>query len=279
MSTEIRIDDYSVSDDTDLRTLKFSIGNKKVTTPTRALNTNTFFKDTKMPSALASLNELYFSLTETSLKNLNEDPATSAEKNKAANKSHSQSDFKPTVCLLQFKNNEVAPRYPTEDEIEILANTAYAFSDITPIPSIPKIARTLTSENLDKFLEYLEACYAAIMVRNKKPIIGYVPPTATLFTRKIINFYIDHGINAFYLDFDGKMISTQATTLNAIKVEIKKRGYEENNFLHYINVSFGKSINNLDVLSARDLLGFGHGLDSLGGIHMGLNAIRNSTSG
>jgi len=269
MSTEIRIDGYSVSEDTDLRALQFSIGNKKVTTPTRALNTNIFFKDTKIPSAFVSLNELYFSLTETTLKNLNEDTATSAAKNKAANKSHVQSNFKPTLCLLQFKNEEVAPRYPTKDEIEILANTAYSFSDITPIPSIPKIARTLTSENLDAFLAYLEACYTAIMVRNKKPIIGYVPATVPLFTRKIINFYLDHGINAFYLDFDGTMISTHATALNALKVEIKKRGYEETNFLHYVNVSFGKSINDQDILSARDLLGFGHGLDSLGGVHMG----------
>jgi hypothetical protein len=140
MSTEIRIDDYSVSDDTDLRTLEFSIGNKKVTTPTRALNTNTFFRETKIPSALASLNELYFTLNETTLKNINEQPAASAAKNKAANKSQVQSDFKPTLCLLQFKNQDFAPRYPAPDEIEILANTAYAFSDITPIPSIPKIA-------------------------------------------------------------------------------------------------------------------------------------------
>ncbi len=269
MSTEIRIDDYSVSDDTDLRTLQFSIGNKKVTTPTRALNTNTFFKETKIPSALASLNELYFSLNETTLKNINELPAVSAAKNKAANKSNIQSDFKPTLCLLQFKNQDFAPRYPTLDEIEILTNTAYAFSDITPIPSIPKIARTLTSENLDAFLAYLEASYTAIMVRNKKPIIGYVPATVPLFTRKIINFYLDHGINAFYIDFDGTLISTNATALNALKVELKKRGYEEKNFLHYVNVSFGKSINDQDVLSARDLLGFGHGLDSLGGVHMG----------
>ncbi|MDP2797532.1 MAG: hypothetical protein Q8N94_08505 [Methanoregula sp.] len=208
-------------------------------------------------------------LNETSLKNINEQPATSAAKNKAANKSQVQSDFKPTLCLLQFKNQDFAPRYPTQDEIEILANTAYAFSDITPIPSIPKIARTLTSENLDAFLAYLEACYTAIMVRNKKPIIGYVPATVPLFTRKIINFYLDHGINAFYIDFDGTLISTHATALNALKVEIKKRGYEEKNFLHYVNVSFGKSINNQEILSARDLLGFGHGLDSLGGVHMG----------
>jgi len=269
MSTEIRIGSYLVSDDTDLRTLKFSIGNKPVVTPTRALNTNTFFRETKIPGQLASLNELYFTLDETSLRNINEQPAASQVKNKAAHKSISQSGNKPTLCLLQFKNDEMAPRYPTTDEIDILTNTAYAFSDITPIPSIPKAARALSVENFDEFLAYLEACYTAIMVRNKKPILGYIPATVALFTKRIVEFYIDHGINAFYIDFDGTMISTHATALNALKVQLKKRGYEENNFLHYVNVSYGKSINDQEVLSARDLLGFGQGLDSLGGVHMG----------
>ena len=107
------------------------------------------------------------------------------------------------------------------------------------------------------------------MVRNKKPILGYIPATGALFTKKIVDFYIDNGINAFYIDFDGTMISTHVSPLNALKVQLKKRGYEENNFLHYVNVSYGKSINNQEVLSARDLLGFGQGLDSLGGVHMG----------
>ena len=269
MTTEIRISDYSVSEDTDLRTLGFSIGNKKVITPTRALNTNTFFRETKIHTALASLNELYFTLDEDSLKNINEKPAASKAKNKAAHKSNVQSDYKPTLCLLQFKNKDISPRYPTTDEIDILINTAYSFSDITPIPSIPKIARALDVENFDEFIAYLNACYTAITVRNKKPIIGYIPATVSLFTKKIIDFYVDHGINAYYIDFDGTLITTHATALNALKVQLKKRGYEENNFLHYVNVSYGKSINDQEVLSARDLLGFGHGLDSLGGVHMG----------
>lgn len=269
MTTEIRVTDYSVSEDTDLRSLRFSIGNKSVTTPTRALNTNTFFRDTILPPALASLNELYFSFNETSLKELDENTATSSAKNKAAHKSIIQSGNKPTLCLLQFRDKGETIRYPRPEEIDILINTAYSFSDITPIPSIPRIARALNIDNFDRFIEYLEACYSAIMVRNKKPIIGYIPATVPLFTRKMVDFYLDRGINAYYIDFDGTLIATHATALNALKVELAKRGYEENYFLHYVNVSYGKSINDQNVLSARDLLGFGHGLDSLGGVHMG----------
>ncbi len=269
MTTEIRITGYSVSGDTDLRSLEFSIGKNHVITPTRAINTNAFFQETIFPRSLVSLNELYYTFDEDSLKKINENPKFSKEKNKAAHKSNVQSHYKPRLCLLQFRNKDISPRYPSPDEIDILVNTAYSFSDITPIPSIPKIARTLSIDNFDDFLGYLDRCYNSIMVRNNKPILGYIPATVPLFTRKIIDFYLDHGINAYYIDFDGTLISTHETALNALKVQIKKRGYEENNFLHYLNVSFGKSINNQEILSARDLLGFGHGLDSLGGVHMG----------
>ena len=57
--------------------------------------------------------------------------------------------------------------------------------------------------------------------------------------------------------------------MNALKRRLKARGYEENNLLCYINVSYGKAINDQDVLSARDLLAYGHGLDCLGGNHVG----------
>lgn len=269
MSTEIRIDVYSVSDDTDLRTLEFSLGRQKITTPTRALNTNTFFKDTKILPALSCLNEIYHRYDPVSLRKIDEISAVSKQKNKEAEKSKVQSGNKPTLCILEFKNKDAGARLPTPDEIEILVNTAYSHSDITPIPSVPRIARELSIANLGTFLEYLNTCYEKIMVRNKKPILGYIPATAPQITRRIIDFYIGHGINAYYFDFDAEVISTHKTELTALNNQLAKLGYEENNFLHYVNISYGKSINDQEVLSARDLVGFGYGMDSMGGVHAG----------
>jgi hypothetical protein len=116
---------------------------------------------------------------------------------------------------------------------------------------------------------YLDLCYNSIEIRNKKNIMGYIPVGAPTFSRMLINYYLDKGINAYYIDFDGSMITTSLEMLNAMKRELSRRGYEENHLFHFINVSYGKSINDQKVLSARDILGFGYGLDSLGGIHMG----------
>jgi hypothetical protein len=206
---------------------------------------------------------------EESLIKKDQDLKFSSDKNKQLKREKEKANSCPYFCLLEFKNKGENWRYPTKKEIDILTNFAYSHSDITPIPSVPKVARNLNYENFDTFIKYLESCHNSIEIRNKKNIMGYIPAIAPLFSRELINYYLDKGINAYYVDFDVSMITTHIDMLNAMKRELAKRGYEENHLLHFINVSYGKSINDQKVLSARDILGFGYGLDSLGGIHSG----------
>jgi len=270
MTRETRISMCSIADDTDLRSLEIQIGPQKFRTPTTAVITNNFYKDTSFPKDLLDLHEMFLRFDEDSLIKLDQDTGYSVDKNKKLDHSVNKTHSCPKFCLLEFKNNtknSVESRYPTHQEIDILTNFAYSHSDITPIPSVPKMVRNLHKDNIDDFLTYLNICCETIEVRNKKCILGYIPTTAPLFTRKIVNLYLDKGINAYYIDFDGTMVTSHLDMLNSLKRELAKRGYDENNFLHYVNVTYGKSINDTKVLSARDLLAFGHGLDSLGGIH------------
>ncbi|MCO5383948.1 MAG: hypothetical protein NHB15_19315 [Methanosarcina barkeri] len=269
MTKETEIHLCSIADDTDLRSLQVRIGNKDLKTPTKAIATNSFYKDTSFPKELCDLQELFLKFDGESLIKKDQDLKFSSNKNKQLKREKEKANGCPYFCLLEFKNKGENWRYPTEKEIDILTNLAYSHSDITPIPSVPKVARNLNIENFDVFIEYLDSCYNSIEIRNKKNIMGYIPATAPLFGRELINYYLDKGINAYYVDFDSSMITTHLDVLNAMKRELAKRGYEENHLFHFVNVSYGKSINDQKVLSARDILGFGYGLDSLGGIHSG----------
>lgn len=269
MTKETKIHLCSIADDTDLRSLQVRIGNKDLKTPTKAIATNSFYKDTSFPKELCDLQELFLKFDEESLIKKDQDLKFSSDKNKQLKREKEKAKECPYFCLLEFKNKGENWRYPTEKEIDILTNFAYSHSDITPIPSVPKVARNLNVENFDSFINYLDSCYNSIEIRNKKNIMGYIPATAPLFSREFINYYLDKGINAYYIDFDNSMITSHLDMLNAMKRDLAKRGYEENHLFHFINVSYGKSINDQKVLSARDILGFGHGLDSLGGIHSG----------
>jgi hypothetical protein len=271
MNTELKINKYTSTDDTELRSLEFDINDSKIVTPVKALITKDFYKETVFPENLSSISELFFKFDEEKLKLMSEDKIYANEKNKTVRKNRSKSHNSPQICITQFNNKSEVARYPTDMEIEILINTAYSFSDITPIPSVPKIARKIDSDNFDEFIGYLRQSYDKILIHNKKKILGYIPMLASHFINELIDFYIglDTGVNAFYLDFDGTMITSHLDTINALKRRLAKNGYEDNNFLHFINVNYGKAINDQDVLSARDLLAFGHGLDSLGGNHSG----------
>jgi hypothetical protein len=269
MTKETKIRQYSNADDTELRSLKIHLGDKTIKTPTKAVLTNNFYKETMFPSDLSDLQELFVRLDEKTLVKADNDSKYSSKKNNDLGKQKDKANECPHFCLLEFKDKGEGWRYPTEYEVKVLTNLAYSHSSITPIPSIPKVARKLDIENFDLFLEYLDACYNSIEVRNKKSILGYIPAVAPAFGRVLINFYLDRGINAYYIDFDGTMVKSRADTINAMKVELAKRGYDENNFFHFVNASYGKAINDEKVLSARDLLGFGYGLDSLGGVHAG----------
>lgn len=268
MSSEVKITKYSNADDTDLRALEVDIGSKTIKTPAKALITNDFFKDTIFPPEFSNLHESFLRFDEKSLISMDEDKKYSMKKNNDIFKYKVKANNCPSICITEFKSSGNGNRYPNPYEIETLSNIAYSFSDITPIPSVPKMVRNINKDNFEDFLTYLRCCYEAISVRNKKKIMGYMPTVTSLYTKKIVDFYVDNGINSFYIDFDGTMVKSHLDSLNTLKRQLAKRGYEENNFIYYINVSYGKSINDQNVLSARDLLAFGHGLDGLGGIHV-----------
>lgn len=269
MTNEVRIIDYACADDTDLRSLTADIGPGKITTPVKTINPRDFYADTDFPRDLTNLHETYLKFDDESLHRMDEDKAYSMQKNKDISRNRKKAYHCPGLCFVEFKTRGQGDRYPTAHEIDVLTNAAYSYSDITPIPSVPKMARSINRENFEEFLQYLSSCIESIEVRNKKCILGYIPSATALYTQKIIDFYLDHGINAYYIDFDGTMVQSHLDSLNALKRRLAARGYEESNFLSYINVSFGKAINDQNVLSARDLLAYGYGLDCLGGNHVG----------
>lgn len=269
MTKEVRIIDYMCADDTDLRSLSADIGAGRISTPIKTMNPRDFYADTDFPQNLTNLHETYLKFNDESLHRMDEDKAYSMQKNKEISRCRKKAHDCPGFCFVEFKTGGPEGRYPTAHEIDILTNAAYSYSDITPIPSVPKMGRTINRENIEGFLQYLSSCIESIEVRNKKCILGYMPSATALYTQTIIDFYLDHGINAYYIDFYGTIVQSHLDSLNALKRRLKARGYEENNLLCYINVSYGKAINDQDVLSARDLLAYGHGLDCLGGNHVG----------
>jgi hypothetical protein len=270
MTRETQIRTVTIADDSDLRSLEITIGGDRLRTPIKALDVRSFYRETAFPTELSGLNEIALTFNAEALRKLSTVDAISRRKNQEIHALVQRGAGSSSIAIPQFQAGGGIVRYPHPDEITALVTIAYTFSDIVPIPSVPNVARQVTIKSADRFQEYLNMCYSTIEVRNRKPILGYIPMNIPPFLlEEVTEFYVEHGVNAYYLDFDGAKVTGYLTALSAIKRTLAEYGYEERSLLHFINGSYGKAINDRTVLPARDLIGFGFGLDSLGGVHIG----------
>ena len=273
MTKEVKISLVDVADDTDLRSLEIKLGNQTLKTPFSSFEASKFYADTKIPYS-NYINEEYKQCGDETLKSINTDSNYVKTLNQKMESSRSKLPKAPRITIVEHRPkieaDAIAP-LPTDEQIDTMVSTAYSFSDITPIPSVPKFSRKIKNENVDDLLHYIKKCHDSIEIWNNKPIMGYVPMNlAKIHLIKVLDFYLNNGINTFYLDFDGTQITSHKSQVTDIKRYMKERGYEENCFFHILNAKYGNAINNGAIYSAKDLLGFGLGFDSLGGIHVSL---------
>jgi len=165
-----------------------------------------------------------------------------------------------TFCFLDF--NEL--RLPTNDEIEFLTDLAYCNSDITTIPTISQFSDSKDSPiTYEDYKKYLEKAIESIEQLNHKHIMGVIPKLARKNVPDLLKFYQDKGINTFALDLEGSNpISSRMSIFKVLKT-LNKMKILDSCYIHGHNV--GMRVNKVvDIIPAKDVLGFGVGLSSLG---------------
>lgn len=179
------------------------------------------------------------------------------------------------LCFVEYRE----PSLPTRKETGIMAALAHKHSDMVPIPMLsnfverasnvsarPGGALSPSREKLNKITSYLASSIQEIGELNGKPIMGYVPDYRLYFA-ELIKLYADSGINAFYFDAHGSSPVALAGSLRALVRELAANGMLENSFVHMINPGQGRVIRDIPTAPAKDILGFGLGIDSLGETH------------
>lgn len=179
------------------------------------------------------------------------------------------------LCFIEFDTDEM----PSHKEIEFATDHAYVNSDITPLPMISDFrdrltnlssnqnTRTPSERKFERFQEYLTDAIDTINQLNNKPIMGYVPDYRLHFG-KFVKLYADEGINTFYFDAHLSNPITLRASLRAFLRELNNQQILEDSLIHMINPGTGRGAKGRSSIPARDVLGFGLGIDSLGERHM-----------
>ena len=254
------------------------VGNKTMVTPIKAIDPNKMDSTSEINTTVKCVNELY---TLVSAKNIQECLVSSTSNlisrlNQRRKLIRNPKEIQ--LCLLEFKEKQ----FPTQKEIEVMTDTAYVFSDITPLPMLSNIKQKihdiytagvspgLNPTKFEKFKKYLTDSIETVEQLNNKPIIGYVPDSRYYF-EDIVGLYAKKGINMFYFDAHLSNPITLQAPLRALMRELNNHEILEESFIHMINPAPGRGVKSNNVIPAKDILGFGFGVDGLGGRHQRLN--------
>ena len=268
MSNHIEFKKVCPDDDTLYVTKELRINGKNLTTPIKSqgLSSKLVLND-----KIKGINEFYrkFSLDENLKKNSIYKVLSSPEKlselnykfNSLVRKTDTNREI--NLCFIEYDD----ANYPEKKPLEFILDTAYEYSDITPLPIISNIAQRIDSEEkFAKYMKFLEESLEIIETLNHKPIMGIVPPVQ-FYIKDIVEFYAKKGIDAFVFDFDGKTPLSMPQVIRSFMRSLKENELLENSFIHSININQGRFNKEVNVVGAKDILSFGLGFDSMGERH------------
>jgi hypothetical protein len=262
-----------MSIETDVKTLKedpnslyktqkvrFS-SDKSILTPTKTVPLDKLKLMHPLSNRARQLNEIFKRFTAKQIEEANEDSDKYHETEMWFNSQKSK--IKPdtvTFCFLDFKEQ----RIPTNEEIEFLTEVAYCNSDITTIPIISHFNDPKQIQiSYENYKNYLESAIQSIGQFNKKPIMGIIPKLAPKKVADLLEFYSKKGINTFALDLGGSNPISSSMRIFKVLKTLNKMKILDSCYLHGHNV--GMRVNKIaEVIPAKDILGFGVGLNSLG---------------
>ena len=269
----------SISDEElQYRSQEVKANSKTVVTPIKSVDPSKIHSSLTISKRVECINELYSGLSKEKISN----HITGSDSSLIYHLNGIQRKFRDPskelqLCFLEFKDEFL----PTQKEIEYVTDQAYVYSDITPLPMLSNFVARITNittkgtrkiytpndTKFGKVKKYLNDAVETIEQLNNKPIMGYVPDYRYYFD-ELVKIYADNGINTFYFDAHLSNPITLQGSLRAFMRELNKQGILEKSFIHMINPGIGRGIKDSSIIPAKDILGFGFGIDSLGDRHM-----------
>lgn len=261
-------------DETLYKSKRISIDGKSFDTPTISYDMTVFRSSDRVAPQTRGLNEVYqlMGTEKVPIRKLMSDTKAEKDFDVRLQTKFNRTDSANEVNIGILESEVLS--YPSGRELEYILNTALIISDIVPIPNFRNITTNIDSDL--RFFEYTTFLETAISnvesYKNRKPIMGVIPKLSWTNTEKLVNFYIDKGLNAFYVDFAARnSITAQRDFLHVFSV-LQEHDMIEKSFVYAFNVDAGRLSKNATVVHARDILSYGFGFDAMGRKHRRVKA-------
>lgn len=254
------------------RSQEIQVNGKSVRTPVKTIDYDKVLSSMSLKGGVGSVNEMYQKISKSRLSDhIKDEKSGMSDVLKSVTRK-----FKRRSDIQLYFVNYDGTGFPSSTELESLIDISCMTSDIVPIPIISDFLGKTTdtskksqTPNKRKFavgVRYLSKTIEMINQHNHKPIMGYIPDYMPYIPR-LVDLYCNAGINTFYFDAHGSNPITIKTTLRLLTRNLNRCGILDKSFIHIVNASYGRGEKS-GLIPAKNVLGFGLGMDSLGDNHI-----------
>jgi len=269
MPKSIKVSKSEIDDDFFIKSQKVRINDKKFVTPIKSIDMSNLRRDIHLNDCVKGLNEVFRTFNHEKLDKFvtGKDDETDKIHKPMNTKFNKTAEDEVNLCFTLYES----PNLPEGKSINLLTNTAYQYSDATPLPLLTSFFQDEKDfiKQFDEYIIFMNNCIESINRLNNKPIIGVIPiDIPSMFVADLIDFYHDNDITSFVYDFKGKVYAGNESKLREMIIALKELEILDDAFLYTTNVNPGKMLKGTPIIRATDLLLYNFGFDAIGDNHI-----------
>ncbi|MDK2891415.1 MAG: hypothetical protein PWR21_2047 [Methanoculleus sp.] len=238
-----------------LKHREITLAGKRVETPTKSIN-----------KALAAegFNEIFKNIDLKKIHKIKSDASEEQKFNKGILSSCSNESL--NFAFISYSDEKI----PNSEDMEVIADVQYAYSDAAIVPLCPRIISKNTGENLFcKFTDFVQEYLRIAETLNNKSVLGLIPTKLPRqYVPRVLDIYYTHDITSFVLDSDGSALYSNLSWLKSLQRKLYDLDILEEGFLYNINSGEGKFLKNADTVLAKDFIAITMGIDVIGTNHI-----------
>ena len=256
----------SLGDETFYGTKKVSVRGKSLHTPVKAVNFKNLRKDIEINHA-RFLGEIYKTFDGKKIKALIGDEENQIKFNAGLNSVTRMAEYFEIEHLLFIPS--ITYLNPNENELTFIIATQKQYSDFYVVPTVAGLSKLLKAgHSIQDYIALIEYYLSLLEGYPEKSVMGTLPlNTPYQYIEDLMRIYLDRGIEAFCIDIGGRV--ALSLTQQIAEVQRFLRTNEIEAFVHATNVNIGRAKKRSNIITAKDVLSFGMGFDSIGDNHIG----------
>jgi len=158
-----------------------------------------------------------------------------------------------------------------EKELKFIIDTQtfthFSFYVVPTVVKINKLLKPSGGYKIKDFFTLVKEYLELVESYKIKPVMGMIPITIPYqYLSDLMELYIKRDINAFCIDFGGRVPLNLLQSVSLIQRMLKQN--DINAYIHATNVNIGKPSKRSKIIVAKDILSLGIGIDSIGDNHI-----------